>query len=429
MSPAIITLLILLLAAVLFLTEKLPVAVTALLTTMLLYITGIIDAATAFSGFTNNVVILITGMFVIGASLFETGVAKKIGGMITKFAKTEKQLLLAIMLITALLSAFLSNTSTTAVMMPIVIVIAASAGFSSSKFLMPLAYASAFGGMITLVGTNGNLAVQGVMENQGIEGFGFFEFAYVGIPLTLIGIIYMMTIGRKLVPDRMDEQGAVMGDITIEDEEEEEDNPNHTPVKQIISVTVLALAVIFMVFEAQIGIPLHVVSIIGALIIVITRTMTEKQAYKSLDLSTIILVAAMMPLATALDDTGAATMIADFVLGIIGENGGPYVITAVLFIVTAFLTSIMSNTAAAALMAPIGLVLAVSLGADPKAILMTVCVAANAAYASPVGTPPNTMIYGPGNYTFINYIKNGVPILVIQLILCVFVVPLIWPFY
>ena len=217
MSPAIITLLILLLAAVLFLTEKLPVAVTALLTTMLLYITGVIDAATAFSGFTNNVVILITGMFVIGASLFETGVAKKIGGLITRFAKTEKQLLFAIMIITASLSAFLSNTSTTAVMMPIVIVIAASAGFSSSKFLMPLAYASAFGGMITLVGTNGNLAVQGVMENQGIEGFGFFEFAYVGVPLTLIGIIYMMTIGRKLVPDRLDEQGAVMGDISIEE--------------------------------------------------------------------------------------------------------------------------------------------------------------------------------------------------------------------
>ena len=425
MSPALITLLILLLVAILFLTEKLPVAVTAMLATVLLYVTGVIDANVAFSGFTNNVVILITGMFVIGASLFETGVAKKIGSLIIRFAKTEKQLLFAIMAITALLSAFLSNTSTTAVMMPIVMVIAASAGYSNSKFLMPLAYASAFGGMITLVGTNGNLAVQGVMENLGLEGFGFFEFAYVGIPLTLIGIVYMMTIGRKLVPDRKGELDVDISDI----DEKEENNPNHTPLKQTISVSVLALAVIFMVFEAQIGIPLHIVSVIGALIIVITGTMTEKQAFKSLDLSTIILVAAMMPMATALDQTGAAVMIADFVLGLIGESGGPYVITGVLFIVTALLTSIMSNTAAAALMAPIGLVLAVSLGADPKAILMTVCIAANAAYASPVGSPPNTMIYGPGSYKFLDYIKNGVPILVIQLILCVFVVPLIWPFY
>ena len=426
MSPALITILILLLAAILFLTEKLPVAVTAMLTTVLLYVTGVIDAKVAFSGFTNNVVILITGMFVIGASLFETGVAKKIGGLIIRFAKTEKQLLFSIMLITALLSAFLSNTSTTAVMMPIVMVIAASAGYSNSKFLMPLAYASAFGGMITLVGTNGNLAVQGVMENQGVEGFGFFEFAYVGIPLTLIAIIYMMTIGRKLIPDR---KGELDVEMIKASNEEDENNPNHTPLKQIISVSVLALAVFFMVFEKQIGIPLHIVSVIGALIIVITGTMTEKQAFQSLDLSTIILVAAMMPLATALDQTGAAVMIADFVLSLIGETGGPYVITAVIFVVTALLTSIMSNTAAAALMAPIGLVLSVSLGADPKAILMTVCIAANAAYASPVGTPPNTMIYGPGNYKFTDYIKNGVPILIIQLILCVFVVPMIWPFY
>lgn len=425
MSPAIITLLILLLAAVLFLTEKLPVAVTALLSALLLYITGVVDAETIFSGFTNNVVILITGMFVIGASLFETGVAKKIGNLITKFAKTEKQLLLAIMLIGAILSAFLSNTSTTAVLLPIVIMIAASSGFSSSKLLMPLAYATALGGMITLVGTNGNLAVQGVMENQDVPVFGFFEFAYIGVPLTIVGIIYMMTIGYKLIPDRMD-NGAMIGDLDLSDMDQE--NKNHTPVKQVISISVLLIAIIFMVFEEQIGIPLHVVSIMGAVVLVITRTMTEKQAYRSLDLSTIILVAAMMPMATALGETGAASMIADFVLGIVGGNAGPYVLTGLLFSITALLTSVMSNTAAAALMAPIGLVLATSIGADPKAILMTVAVGASAAYASPIGTPPNTMIYGPGNYTFMDYIKCGFPFLVIQLIICVIVVPMIWPF-
>src|SRR5699024_7484729 len=146
------------------------------------YLTGIIDEETVFSGFTNNVVILITGMFIIGAALFETGVAKKIGDLITRFAKTEKQLLLAIMVIGAGLSAFLSNTSTTAVMMPIVIMIADTMGFSRSKLLMPLAYATALGGLITLIGTNGNLAVQSVMENEGGPVFSFFEFAYVGIP-------------------------------------------------------------------------------------------------------------------------------------------------------------------------------------------------------------------------------------------------------
>lgn len=246
MSPAIITLLILLLAAVLFLTEKLPVAVTALLISMLLFITGVVDAEAVFAGFTNNVVILITGMFVIGASLFETGVAKKAGNLISKFAKTEKQLLLAVMLIGAGLSAFLSNTSTTAVLMPIVIMISASAGYSSSKLLMPLAYATGLGGMITLVGTNGNLAVQGIMENEGVPLFGFFEFAYIGIPLTIVGIIYMMTIGYKLIPDRMD-NGVKIGDLDLT--ETDEKNPNHTPLKQTISVSVLVIAIIFLWFS------------------------------------------------------------------------------------------------------------------------------------------------------------------------------------
>lgn len=427
MSSATITLLILLIAAILFVTEVIPVAMTALLATTLLYLAGIIDAETVFSGFTNNVVILITGMFIIGAALFETGVAKKIGDLITRFAKTEKQLLLAIMVIGAGLSAFLSNTSTTAVMMPIVIMIADTMGFSRSKLLMPLAYATALGGLITLIGTNGNLAVQSVMENEGGPVFSFFEFAYVGIPLTIIGIVYMMTIGYKLIPDRQNVVGTEEQEPSTKDSNQSKSN--ESIIKQFIAVAILIGAIIFMIFEKQFGIPLHIVSIIGALLIVLTRTMTEKQAYRSLDMSTIILVAAMMPMATALADTGAAKMIADSVLNSVGTSGGPYVITGLLFIVTAVLTSVMSNTAAAALMAPIGLVIATSMGADPKAILMTICVGASAAYASPIGTPPNTMIYGPGNYKFIDYIKCGFPFLVIQLIICVVVVPLIWPFY
>ncbi|WP_339177677.1 SLC13 family permease [Oceanobacillus sp. FSL W7-1293] len=422
MSPAIITLLILLLATILFLTGVIPVALTALLATMLLYLTGIIDAETVFSGLTNNVVLLISGMFIIGAALFETGVARRMGNLITRFAKTEKQLLFAVMVIGAGLSAFLSNTSTTAVMMPIVIAIAASSGFSSSKLLMPLAYATALGGMITLVGTNGNLAVQSVMENENTPVFGFFEFAYIGIPLTIIGIIYMMTIGYKLIPNR---------ETALEETDtknEEETKSEETTWKQMVAIGVLLAAVVFMIFEEQFGIPLHIVSVMGAMVIVLTRTMSEKKAYRSLDFSTIILVAAMMPMATALAETGAAQMIADYVLEMAGSNAGPYVITALIFGVTTVLTSVMSNTAAAALMAPIGLVIATSMGVDPKAILMTVCVGASAAYASPVGTPPNTMIYGPGNYTFLDYIKCGFPFLVIQLIVCVVIVPLIWPF-
>ncbi|WP_050182431.1 SLC13 family permease [Domibacillus robiginosus] len=429
MSAAAITLLILLLAAILFVTEVIPVAATALLVTFLLYLTGIIDSEAVFSGFINPIVILITGMFVIGASLFETGVAKKIGTLITKFAKTEKQLLFTIMVIGAGLSAFLSNTSTTAVLMPIVILIAQSAGYSRAKLLMPLAYATALGGMITLVGTNSNLAVQGVMQNESIEPFGFFEFAKVGIPLTIVGIIYMMTIGYKLIPSRENSLEEVVEADEIAAGQEVAGNQPNNVMKQVIALSILLMTIVFMVFEEQIGVPLHIVSIIGALLIVLTRTMTEKQAYKSLDMSTIILVAGMMPMATALSETGAAQMIADTIIGSVGNSAGPYLITGLLFVLTTVLTSVMSNTAAATLLAPIGLVIANSMGADPRAILMAICVGASAAYASPIGTPPNTMIYSAGNYRFVDYIKCGVPFIVIQLIVCLLLVPLFWPFY
>ncbi|OXS79960.1 SLC13 family permease [Domibacillus enclensis] len=429
MSAATITLFILLLAAILFVTEIIPVAATALLVTFLLFLMGIIDAETVFSGFTNPIVILITGMFVIGASLFETGVAKKIGTLITRFAKTEKQLLLAVMVIGAVLSAFLSNTSTTAVLMPIVILIADSAGYSRAKLLMPLAYATALGGMITLVGTNSNLAVQGVMQNESIQPFGFFEFAKVGVPLTIIGIIYMMTIGYKLIPSRENQEKKTFAENETAAGAEVSAVHSKNTRKQVIAVAILLTTVVFMVFEQQIGVPLHIVSIMGALLIVLTRTMTEKQAYKSLDMSTIILVAGMMPMATALSETGAAKMIADTIIGSVGMDAGPYLITGLLFLLTTILTSVMSNTAAATLLAPIGLVIANSMGADPRALLMAICVGASAAYASPIGTPPNTMIYSAGNYRFVDYIKCGVPFIIIQLIVCLVMVPLFWPFY
>src|SRR5699024_2529114 len=119
---------------------------------------------------------------------------------------------------------------------------------------------------------------------------------------------------------------------TVTSENTPNNDDSYSFFKQFIAVGTLLGAIVFMIFEDQLGVPLHIVSIIGALIIVLTRTMTEKEAYRSMDMSTIILVAAMMPMATALADTGAAQMIADSVIGVVGTGGGPYVITGLLFI-------------------------------------------------------------------------------------------------
>ena len=244
MTAATITLLILAGAAILFVTELIPLAVTAMSVAVILFLTGVLDAKTAVSGLVDNNVILFAGMFVVGAALFETGVAAKIGEAVVKVSgNSEKKLLIAIMVVGAGLSSVLSNTGTTAVLMPVTIAIAGAAGYNRSKLLMPLALAAGLGGIITLVGTPPNLLVKSALEASKVGTFSFFEFAYIGIPLTIAGIIYMVLIGKKLIPDRVVDMEEVQKAVAAEA------SSSKTAVssnKQIISVVVLLGAVIGM---------------------------------------------------------------------------------------------------------------------------------------------------------------------------------------
>lgn len=419
MASSTITLVVLAIAAILFVTEIIPLAVTAMSVPVVLALTGVLDAKTeAFSGLMNTNVLLFAGMFVVGAALFETGVAKKIGDSVVKVAGTsEIKLTLGVMVIAAALSAILSNTGTTAVLLPVAIGIAGSAGWSRGKILMPLAFAAGMGGIITLVGTPPNLAANGVLETAALRQFGFFEFAYIGVPITVIGIIYMLTIGRKLVPDR--------NPVGL-DTEMKADIKEASILKQFISIFILLSVVVVMAIDL---IPLHVAAITGALVCVVTGCLNEHQAYKSIDWTTIFLFAGMLPLATAMEITGAGAIIADSVVGMMGDNVGPYAVMTALFFLSALLSQFMSNTACAALLCPIGLAIAGSLGASPHAIVLTIAVAASCAFATPVGTPPNTLVLGPAGFKFVDYIKVGTPLIVICYLVCMAVIPIVWPFY
>lgn len=425
MSLAAITLLLLVVAGILYITEIIPMAITSLSVAIALFLFGINDSAQTFGGLANNTIILFAGMFIIGGALFETGVAAKIGEIILKVSGTsEKRIVLTIMLVAAGLSTVLSNTSTTAVLMPVTLAVAASSGISKSKLLLPLALAAGLGGTITLLGTPPNLVIKGVIEEANLGTFSFFEFAYIGIPLTIGGILYMMFIGTKLVPDRNED--AEIADTGVKEAviTKEVDSK-----KQIIAVAVMLAAVLGMIFEKQIGVPLHVTSVIGALVIVITGVMSVKKAYGSIDWNTVFLYSGMLSLAGAMDRTGAGKMIADTVIGWVGTNASPYLITAALFLLTVCLTQFMNNTALTALLAPIGLVIANGLGADPKAVLMAIAIAASCAFATPIGTPPNTLILGIGGYRFMDYVKAGGPLVLVSFIISVIVIPIVWPFF
>lgn len=419
MDPAVLTLIVLGVAAFFFVTELIPLAVTAMGASIALGLLGVLTPKQVFSGLSNSTVVLFAGMFVIGAAMFQTGLAQRIGITVVHAAGTgEKRLMAAIMIVTIILSSVSSNTATVACLLPVVVQICAVARLAVSPQLMALAVAANVGGTITMIGTPPNILMSATLSASGLQPFGFFEFAWIGIPLSIAGVIYMLTIGRRLCPHGHVDSN--LSDLTS-------DLPKDTR-KMTICAIILLLVVIAMALSKTINVPMQTAAIIGALACVITGCLTEKQAYGGIDWTTLFLFAGMLPLAEAMDKTGAGAMIANAVVGIIGSNASPLIIVMAMFLLSCGLTQFMSNTAAAALLAPIGISIAQSIGVSPFPVLMAIGIAASCAFTTPVATPPNTLILGPGKFRFMDYVKVGLPLVVVSMIVCTVIIPLVWPF-
>ena len=421
MTPAIKCLILLAIVALLFVTEMIPLAMTAIGASVACCAVGLVPENQIFLGLADSTVVLFGGMFVVGAAMFYTGLAQKIGGGVVRmFGKGENSLMFGIMIIAALMSAVLSNTGTTACLIPVVMGICANAKISASRELMPLAFAAGLGGTITLIGTPPNILANVALKAAGMPElqFGFFEYAWIGIPITIAGIVYMMFIGKYLLPKDS-------GTLNLEIDEEILENETSTQ-KQIIC----GIIMVGVIGSMATGIvPLEIAAVVGAVIAVLTGCLTEKQAYNSIDWVNIFLFAGMIPVATAMNTSGAGKLIAEATVKMLGGDPSPYMVTAVLFGLAVVLTQFMSNTASKALLCPVGIALSAQMGASPKAVLMAILIASSCAFASPVGTPPNTLVLGPGGYKFMDYLKAGTGLVAVCLIVSIIVIPIVWPFF
>ena len=315
---------------------------------------------------------------------------------------------------------FLSNTGTTACLMPVVLGICSAARLPASRQLLPLAFGIAFGGIFTIIGTPPNLIASNALVEAGFRPFGFFEFAWVGIPIAIAGTLYMMFIGYRFLP-----KVNAAADIEIE---QEFDVSNDNPQKQLISGLILLGVVIVMALNLKF-ITLEMAAVIGALVAVLTGCLTEKQAYASIDWVSIFLFAGMISVSSAMDKTGAGKLLAKFCVDLLGGTPSPLFVAALLFLVSSFLTQFMSNTATATLLCPIGVAIAQQIGASPHAVVMSITIGIACAYATPVGTPPNTLVLGPGGYRFMDYVKVGTPLIFVSFIVSMIVIPIVWPFF
>ncbi len=418
MDHATITLIVLGVVAFLFVTELIPVAVTSMLGAISLGVFGVLTPQEAFSGLSNSTVVLFAGMFVVGTAMLESGLAQAFGAFVVKRVGTsEVPLMCAFMLLTMLMSAFASNTGTIACLMPMVLGVCASAKIPATAILMAMAVAANAGGMMTMVGTPPNMFAVSALRDHGLTPFGFFEFAYVGFPVAVCSLFFMIFIGRKLVPQHKSDLGVLAGAMGV----------SGSRRQRIIALVVLVFVIYGLIFGIP-GMSQAMIAVIGALACVLSRCITEKQAYRGIDWVTIFLFAGMLPIAGALEKTGAGKMIAESVIGLMGDNPSETTMMAVLFIVSCTLTQFMSNTGTAALLIPIGISISEELQVSPYAVIMAISIATSCAFATPVATPPNVMVMNPAGLHFIDYIKVGVPLCIVGFILSVFIIPMVWPF-
>mgnify|MGYP002344918483 CR=1 FL=1 len=621
LSFMITTLIILTLSIVLFISGKIRSDIVALCSLLALMLFGILTPQEALSGFSNSIVIMMIGLFVVGGAIFQTGLAKTISDKIIKLAgNSQTKLFLLIMILTSVIGAFVSNTGTVALLMPIVISVALGANASPSRFLMPLAFASSLGGMMTLIGTPPNLVISNTLKDAGYQELSFFSFLPVGIISVVVGIIVLFPLSKiflskdnkqynrnndgkslgelvneyqlsqdlyrvkvtqnsllnnlklsdlnipqkyqveileirrkstdknpfaktthqtfaqattiieindilyvkgefdkivefakdnnlklaptslseeiaqdpttdlrfdsigitelvlmstsKLVNKRVRESGfrekynvnilgiqrsdkyllkdlkdekmhsgdvlLVQGqwkDIALLNDEQadwlvlgktiEEGSKIKLNYKAPVAGIIMVLMVLAMVFNL---LPTVTAVMLAAVLMVLSGCFTNvAAAYKTINWESIVLIAAMLPMSIAIENTGGAEVFSNLIVSLVGSSG-PYVVLAAVYFSTSLLTMFISNTATAILFAPIALKIALEIGVSPVPMLFAVAVAASMCFASPFSTPPNALVMSAGRYSFMDYIKVGLPLQLILGIIMIFALPMIFPF-
>jgi di/tricarboxylate transporter len=598
---------VLVIAIILFATEKLRVDVISMMVLLSLLLLGLVDIDEAFSGFSSPAVITVWAIYIVSAGLFRTGVADFIGQRILSVAgSSEPRLIGVIMLAVGTMSAFMNNIGATAVLLPAVSSIARRVKTSPSKLLIPLSFGSLLGGVTTLIGTPPNLLVSNALHEANLQPFGLLDYAPMGLIIMFSGIVYMVVVGRHLLPARQgttdltgsyqvrdyltevrvqpgsplvnktviesrfgqdydlnivsrrgaqprlpdpgkrrlpssnrrrltmrrderiqegdvlvvrgnlgtilkikERQGLeIIPDVELSDAElttEEiaiaevliptrselvgkslkeiafRDKYNLTvlalwrhgePIRRKLADAPLDFADVLLVqgrrdrinllrtdpnflllepveletrrthkaplalgiFGIMLGsvligwLHISAAAVLGAILMVLTRCLTMEEAYEAIEWKSVFLIAGMLPMGVAMGKTGTAEFLADHIIATVGPLG-PQMIMVGLFILTTIVTEFMSNAAAAVLVAPIAISAALGLGADPRAFVMGVGIAASNSFLFPIGHQANVLIFGPGGYKFFDFTRVGLPLTLLIWLLLILFLPVIWPLY
>ena len=326
-------------------------------------------------------------------------------------------------------SAFLNNTPIVVLGAPVVRDVAQSMNLSAKRFLIPLSYVSILGGACTLIGTSTNLLVNDMASNAGQPAFGMFEITPVALIVALVGAIYMVLLGGRLLTT--DAPATIEAADLVRFNPPTGDDPALYPTDaplQPLKAGAALLVFILVVLVAALGlIPIAAAAFAGAVTLVLTRVISVEDAYKGLRPEILLLIAGMVVIGLSLEVTGLAALATDAMVGWL-QRLGPLYALALIYGTTLFLTEILSNAAVAVLLTPVAVALAESLGVNPRPFLVGVMMAASAAFATPFGYQTNVLVYQMGGYRYLDFVRIGVPLNLITWVVGVAVIPIFFPF-
>jgi di/tricarboxylate transporter len=584
---------ILIVALYLFITEKVPVDLTAIGIMVTLVIFRIIPPAEAVAGFAHPAVITVGSMFLISKGMIRTGAVGFIGQKVIQMARGNFKLAMLVILLTvALASAFINNTPVVVLFIPVVMSMCCQFNLSPSKFLIPVSYASILAGTCTLIGTSTNIIVSDISAKQGYGAIGMFELSALGLPIAVLGIVFLMLAAPRFMPSLLSPtceiensehrrylaelavprgsrliglepgqvfaekypelevieliryshifhpsrdavtiaaddlllvkgsandlveiihhdgvelplaekdlsfgpgkketfvvelilppQSSLLGQRLLESRLQRDPDIHiiaikrsglHFTEKQIHDVRLRVGDIVliwcygdkldrmrngadFIIAEdvhheivqkrkawkaglifsglliaASTGLAdIMVCALTAVFLMMVTGCLQMRDAYRSVQADVLLLIAGTLALGTAMEKTGTSQLYAEAYLKLFAGFSPEFVLGGFILLVS-ISTQILSNNATAVLLFPIAVSSALGLGVDPKPFIMAVCFGASACYATPVGYQTNLLVYGPGGYRFSDYLKLGLPLNLVVLILGSMLIPVIWPFY
>lgn len=431
MSPAVISLIIFAVCVVLFIWNKIPIAVTALLGLLAMMLFNIVPFNEAFKNFGSSTIVLICGMMVVGKATFNTGLAQLIGNKVISLAHGNERLVVIFSTaITALISAFLSNIATLAIMISILTGVASSNEKVHFKnVIMPVAMASVIGGAATLIGSTTQLTANGLLEEflgEG-NGFGFFTFSIPGFIIIAVLVLYAgfvgYPLGKKIWGNREDY-------LKIPNEEEKQEvkfKKGKMILMAVIFVLTIALFVLCDVIKEWIpAFNVGTVALISALACVMSGCIDHKSAIKSINWNLVIWFCSSLGIAAGLNLSGGGELLATWFIGIFGENISPFLLYAAFVFLTIVLTQFLSNSTVLTIILPVVFSLTTSMGLNTYSFAVGITIAGAMAVATPLANTTIGMAM-VADYKFSDFLKYAGPMTVLAMLILFFIVPLLFP--